>query len=149
MPGRAYWLKIWTGSGEADSHHGMVPQPPESLEPTHTQHPLNYYLTIYIALSTLTGLIGTTCFLYNYTLSIKASKHLFESLTAAVLRAPLRWLDTAPTGRVLNRFTADFDTVDNQLACNMMLTAESALDAGGICVAAALGTRALLLPAAR
>ena len=96
----------------------------------------------------MTALVGVMCFLYNYTLSIKASRLLFASLTSAVLRAPLRWLDTVPTGRVLNRFTADFDTVDNKLACNLMLTADSALDALGICVAANLGTRYLLAPAA-
>jgi len=37
-----------------------------------------------------------------------------------VLRTPLRWIDTVPQGRILNRFTADFDMVDfdvsNELA---------------------------------
>ncbi|TAQ89264.1 hypothetical protein B7494_g2401 [Chlorociboria aeruginascens] len=34
----------------------------------------------------------------------------------AVLRTPLRWIDTVPLGRILNRFTADFNIVDTQVA---------------------------------
>lgn len=124
-------------------------RPPSLGETPHTpQSPLYYYLIVYITISATTALIGVICFLYNYHLSIKASATLFHDVTIRVLRAPLRWLDTVPPGRVLNRFTADFDTVDTQLARNMALTVGSALDALGICVAATLGTPALLVPAA-
>lgn len=129
----------------------MTVQAPEQtvgLQTHGTVHSLNYYLALYIVISTITGLVGAACFLYSYVLSIKASKVLFEAVTSTVLRTPLRWLDTVPTGRILNRFTADFDKVDNQLACNIMLTTDSILDALGICVAAMLATPWLLLPAA-
>ncbi|MBE3048394.1 hypothetical protein IMZ48_39000, partial [Candidatus Bathyarchaeota archaeon] len=140
---------MWTGSEEtAPNHHGITLQTPESTSTYTPQHPLTYYLKIYIVLSTLTALLATTSYLYTATLSLKASRRLFASLTAAVLRAPLGWHDATPTGRILNRFTADFDAVDTRLAKNMMLTADSALGAMGICGAAVLGTRALFVPAA-
>lgn len=37
-------------------------------------------------------------------------------MTHAVLRAPLRWIDTVPAGRILNRFTSDTFTVDRRLS---------------------------------
>lgn len=112
------------------------------------QASLYYYITIYIAISAISALFDIACFLYNYHLSIKASALLFQRITTRVLRAPLRWLDTAPHGRVLNRFTADFDTIDTQLAENMMLSIDSALETLGICVAASLATPYLIAPAA-
>ena len=51
--------------------------------------------------------------------AIKGSKQLFENLTYAVLRAPLRWLDTTPVGRILNRFTADFAAIDSRLGTEL------------------------------
>ncbi|SPO07647.1 related to multidrug transporter (yeast bile transporter) [Cephalotrichum gorgonifer] len=155
--GRAYWLKIWTGSEEpqSDSYHyvaemtvqpSLLSVPQGSTYTTAQSHSLHYYLAIYIVISVSTGLLDILCFFYNYWLSIKASKILFEKITYAVLRTPLRWLDTVPLGRILNRFTADFDTIDNQLAENMMLTVDSSLDAFRVCIAATLGTRHLLAP---
>lgn len=48
--------------------------------------------------------------------SIKASKKLFHEFARAVFYAPTSWLDRTPTGRILNRFTSDFDAIDSSLA---------------------------------
>ena len=56
--------------------------------------------------------------LFIFVISLKASRILYQNLLYTVLRAPLRWLDTVPLGRVLNRFTADFNAVDSRIAPN-------------------------------
>ncbi|OAA54758.1 ABC bile acid transporter [Niveomyces insectorum RCEF 264] len=38
---------------------------------------------------------------------LRASRALFARMTHSILHAPLRWADTVPTGRILNRFTSD------------------------------------------
>ena len=48
--------------------------------------------------------------------SVRASRQLFEKFTSSILHAPIDWLDRVPTGRILNRFTADFETIDNMMA---------------------------------
>ena len=67
--------------------------------------------------------------------AIKASKIMFEKLTYTVLRAPLRWLDTVPVGRVLNRFTADFNVLDSRIAYNLGFGMWQFLELLGIMVA--------------
>ena len=37
-------------------------------------------------------------------------------MSYVILRTPLRWVDTVPVGRILNRFTADFNVIDGSLA---------------------------------
>lgn len=75
-----------------------------------------FYLKIYILLSLLTCVVGTLRHALLFTASIRSSRNLYQKLTYAVLRAPLRWLDTVPGGRILNRFSADFNMVDSKLA---------------------------------
>lgn len=86
---------------------------------------LRYYLLIYIAISLITSILGTIKFFYIFVGSIKASKNLFDSLTFTVLRTPLRWVDTVPLGRILNRFTADFNIIDSRLAMDIGFAASS------------------------
>ena len=62
-----------------------------------------------------------------YTLAIRGSRNLFEAMIYAILRTPLRWIDTVPVGRILNRFAADFDIVDTSLASELSYTIESIL----------------------
>ena len=77
---------------------------------------LKYYLGVYVGLSIIMCIIGTLRYYLVFTGSIRASRVLFEKLTYTVLRAPLRWLDTVPVGRVLNRFTSDFNVIDSRMA---------------------------------
>ena len=44
--------------------------------------------------------------------SLRASKQLHDSMTSAVLRAKLEFFDTNPSGRILNRFSADIGSND-------------------------------------
>lgn len=63
----------------------------------------------------------------------------------AVLHAPLRWLDTVPTGRILNRFIADFNTIDTNLANHMVLLGYFFLQLVGIIFGGGLVSPYLLL----
>ena len=47
---------------------------------------------------------------------MRASRELFQQLTYTILRTPIKWIDTVPKGRILNRITADFSIVDKPLA---------------------------------
>ena len=152
--GRSWWLKIWTGNEVAEQSHGMHVYNHSrehgfswvaSVEQTsihtmaapsmHGQHSLNFYLGIYVLLAVLSSLVGTFRFFYVYIGSIKASRRLFEKLNFVILRAPLRWLDTVPVGRILNRFTADFHIIDSQLANSISFGAGSFLGLIGVIVA--------------
>ncbi|KAH6709145.1 hypothetical protein BKA61DRAFT_556514 [Leptodontidium sp. MPI-SDFR-AT-0119] len=97
---------------------------------------IGFYLAGYIIISLVSTVVDVGRFYVVYRGSLRASKTVFRDMTYKVLRTPLRWLDTVPTGRILNRFTADFTSVDSQLSSNFAQVGSSFLSIAGIMVAA-------------
>ncbi|KIW37082.1 uncharacterized protein PV06_10710 [Exophiala oligosperma] len=132
---RSYWISVWTRAyrSEAvtsfhafhqDSH--FMQQPINAFRyisselSTTTMDPnLTYYLGVYLAISLVAWLEGTVRYFFVFVASIRASHTMFENLAFAVLRAPLRWLDTVPLGRILNRFTSDFNMLDSRISMDL------------------------------
>ena len=103
-----------------------------------TSQALWAYVGVYLGLSILICLLFVMKFLSILIVSIKASRKLFEDFNNAVFHAPLHWLDTVPTGRLLNRFTADFNVIDESMAdglgffLNQVLQMVAILGAGAV-----------------
>ena len=51
----------------------------------------------------------------SFALALRASKKLHDSMASAVLRAKIEFFDTNPSGRILNRFSADVGSNDDLL----------------------------------
>ncbi|RAK89414.1 P-loop containing nucleoside triphosphate hydrolase protein [Aspergillus costaricaensis CBS 115574] len=83
------------------------------------QYNVSYYAKIYITLSVLVCTVGATRSYFAMIGSLRASEVLFRRFLHQVLRTPLRWIDTVPLGRILNRFSNDFNLVDSQLGDDM------------------------------
>lgn len=73
-------------------------------------------LTAYIIIEFVMLLAQITRVMTFFYVGLKASRVLFQRMTHAILRAPLRWIDTVPAGRILNRFTSDTFVVDRRLS---------------------------------
>ncbi|KAK7413238.1 hypothetical protein QQX98_007897 [Neonectria punicea] len=150
--GRAWWLRIWTAQGDEiesrinlQDEHGFasafsIRQQPfhsaSSLHVAETQHDLAFYLWVYVGISVVTAVVGTLRFFWGYILAMKASRALFSKMLFTVLHTPLRWLDTVPVGRILNRFTSDFNIIDNRITLDWTLFFANLLGLIGVCVAA-------------
>ncbi|KAI9497160.1 ABC transporter type 1, transmembrane domain-containing protein [Zychaea mexicana] len=54
-----------------------------------------------------------------FTGSLRASRHIQAQLLDAILRAKVRFFDTAPMSRIINRFSTEMETIDQALAPSM------------------------------
>lgn len=139
--GRSWWITIWTRSYKeveaATVHllrHSMF-RPPQAAFNRSEDSDLPFYLAIYLGLSIALCCFGATRYLFVYTRSLSASKALFDKMTYTILRAPLRWLDTVPVGRILNRFTADFEAIDSRLGDELGFLLSCIIRLAGILIA--------------
>lgn len=107
-----------------------------------------FYLSIYVGFSVAACVVGTLRYLVLVHANLQSSRRMFEGLLATVLRAPPRWLDTVPVGRILNRFTSDIHLLDWRLGYDLGLFLSKALELMGILVASVLVSPTILVLAA-
>ncbi|KAJ5096035.1 hypothetical protein NUU61_005391 [Penicillium alfredii] len=140
MVGRAWWINIWTSSGASTQPHteqyqALLQHPMKRSMAPPEDNKLFMYIGIYVGISVAACIIGTVRYYLILSAAVRASRNLFKNLMYAVLRAPLRWLDTVPLGRILNRFTADFHTTDGRIGYDIGFFASKVLELLGIMVA--------------
>ncbi|KAI8638609.1 P-loop containing nucleoside triphosphate hydrolase protein [Parasitella parasitica] len=134
-----WWLKKWAQSYEskgfnmtlfamdgsqlpirasAHSHQGLATLVPSSGDDSPPDS--GYYFKFYIAINIINILFGLTRYITTFSGTIGASRKLYISLLDRVLKAPLRFFDTTPIGRVVNRFSKDFETIDASVPAGMV-----------------------------
>ncbi|RUS32865.1 LOW QUALITY PROTEIN: hypothetical protein BC938DRAFT_473988, partial [Jimgerdemannia flammicorona] len=84
---------------------------------------VDYYLGVYVIITLSTIFAQILRMSVQYFGSLKASRILYVKLLDAVINAPLRFFDTTPVGRIMNRFSKDFETIDSRLSssCGSLL----------------------------
>uniref|UniRef100_A0A8C4M9Q0 ATP-binding cassette sub-family C member 5 n=1 Tax=Equus asinus asinus TaxID=83772 RepID=A0A8C4M9Q0_EQUAS len=105
-----WWLSYWIkqGSGNTTVMQGNKTSVSSSMK----DNPLmQYYASIY-ALSMAVMLILKAV---RGVGTLRASSRLHDELFRRILRSPMKFFDTTPTGRILNRFSRDMDEVDVRL----------------------------------
>ncbi|KAK6999834.1 canalicular multispecific organic anion transporter 1, partial [Biomphalaria glabrata] len=87
----------------------------------------SYYLSVY----TVFGILQTLCaFVYMFLLQfrqISASRKFHTQLLHSIMNAPVRFFDSTPIGRILNRFGEDIVSVDYDIYSKANYTLNNAL----------------------
>ncbi|TDL18516.1 hypothetical protein BD410DRAFT_880297 [Rickenella mellea] len=83
--------------------------------PPATENPL-FYVWVYAGIGVVTALVDVISSITLYLGSYRASRRLFRQLLSTVVHATMRWHDVTPTGRMLNRFGKDMETIDSSLS---------------------------------
>ncbi|KAK0703815.1 hypothetical protein B0T26DRAFT_657262 [Lasiosphaeria miniovina] len=77
---------------------------------------IGFWMTAYVGFGFFIAFLEMLRVMVVFHIGLKASKLLFQRMVHAVLRAPLRWINKATSGRILNRFISDMTTMDMSLA---------------------------------
>lgn len=112
------------------------------------KHGTNYYLAIYALISISASLAHILQTIVLYFGSLRAARLLYKKLLMAVVRAPLRFFDTTPVGRIMNRFSNDFETVDSSIANNFSQLLSLIISVSSIIIVLAYITPAFVFVAA-
>jgi ABC-type multidrug transport system fused ATPase/permease subunit len=91
-----------------------------------TSGPVNvdYYIGLYVLICFATLVIDIGKAILTYRGSVYGAQVLFHQMLDRIVHAPMRFFDTTPVGRILNRFGKDIATIDTQLARNALVLFE-------------------------
>ncbi|XP_071120825.1 multidrug resistance-associated protein 1-like isoform X2 [Mytilus edulis] len=102
------WLSQWTSDTTLTNR---------SLESNSTvyRERNDYYLGVYGGTGIAIGIFLLSYVTLFMLRSVAASRKLHHEMLHSIIRAPMFFFDTTPIGRIVNRFSADIETIDNEL----------------------------------
>jgi ATP-binding cassette subfamily C (CFTR/MRP) protein 1 len=86
-----------------------------------TAHDEGFWLGLYISLILATVVSGILQGIQYSSFTIRAASEVQKRMMAAVLRAPMSYFDTTPTGQIINRFSRDQDVMDSLLPTSLLM----------------------------
>lgn len=103
LVGTDYWLALWSND---------KPIPSNSTD--HRNDSLrNERLTVYGILGFIQNIFFFVNWIFLANGTVRSSIKLHRELLKRIMRSPMRFFDTTPLGRIVNRFSKDIDMVDS------------------------------------
>jgi ATP-binding cassette subfamily C (CFTR/MRP) protein 4 len=103
-------------------------------------------LYLYSGLVVFLVIIALTCSLLFFRFCMITSTNLHNKMFTKIVRAPMRFFNTNPSGRILNRFSRDIGLIDESLPLSLMDTIEIALNVVAITVIISIINPWILIP---
>lgn len=100
LVGENFWLKHWSEKNEKNGENRNVV----------------FFVGIYVLISLGAAFFNSArSIVLLLVCSIRASRKLHDSMAVAVLRSPMSFFETTPVGRIINRFSSDMNSVDDNV----------------------------------
>ena len=119
--GQSAWLAVWSNGTQEDGSWRAV----------------RYYLGVYACLGLGSLVLQASKAIFLVKGTINSSRELHSRFLNKVLRLPMSFFESQPTGRLLNRFAKDTESIDTQIA--------STLNSFISCVVTVIGSVAVIL----
>lgn len=110
------WVRDWTNSNDPSQRVRSLKTWVTSFGNSTEKHSTAYFIIGYLLISSLyligvAARTGITCFG-----SLRASSRLYSGMIRRLLNAKMRFFDSTPSGRIINRLSRDMVSIDQQSA---------------------------------
>ncbi|PAA47237.1 hypothetical protein BOX15_Mlig030509g1 [Macrostomum lignano] len=105
------WLATWT----SDPLFSNASVTSNSNNSAYLRELSGYYTGTYSIFGVAILTIVTAYSLTDTFSALRASRRIHDSLLNRLFRVPMRFFDTTPTGRIVNRFSKDVEVIDREL----------------------------------
>ncbi|XP_054839830.1 ATP-binding cassette sub-family C member 5 isoform X3 [Eublepharis macularius] len=109
-----WWLSYWIKQGSGNTTLTLGNETIVSISMKDNPH-MRYYASIYALSMGVMLILKAVRGVVFVKGTLRASSRLHDELFRRILRSPMKFFDTTPTGRILNRFSKDMDEVDVRL----------------------------------
>ncbi|CAE6492871.1 unnamed protein product [Rhizoctonia solani] len=122
-----FWIKHWGESYETKARTMLIAGNWFDLGFPSASRNVVPYLAVYLIIQTSISLINILSQIPDIWATLRASRTLYEKMLHSVMRSPSRFFDRTPSGRILNRFSKDIDTIDSGIQTFMVSVLTQAL----------------------
>ncbi|KAG2195149.1 hypothetical protein INT47_006598 [Mucor saturninus] len=172
--GQDYWIKVWSSAytslkqvvfnysefsamstpnehiaNAMHSYNFMIPASVKAFATVMKEGKavdVGYYLGIYFLIGMLSLCLTTIRYMVLFAGSLEASKRIHAQLLDRILRAKVRFFDTTPMGRIVNRFSSDLETIDQAVAPSLSFLVYSIVATLYVTVLVSVITPAFIIP---
>jgi ATP-binding cassette subfamily C (CFTR/MRP) protein 1 len=123
-----WWMGIWF-SGRIQPDPGM-----------------KFYMSIYILIAFINASVVLARNIGVALGGLRSARELHAKLFSSIIRAPQRFFDTTPVGRIVNRFSKDQEVVDTMLPFSLAEFAKSVFQLAFIFLLIAFSTPPIVIP---
>ncbi|XP_041038600.1 multidrug resistance-associated protein 5 isoform X1 [Carcharodon carcharias] len=109
-----WWLSYWINAGSGNISETSENETSVGQNMKDNPH-MHYYAGIYALSMAVILIIKAVRGIVFVKGTLRASSRLHDELFHKILRGPMKFFDTTPSGRILNRFSRDMDEVDTRL----------------------------------
>ncbi|KAJ3014895.1 hypothetical protein HKX48_004894 [Thoreauomyces humboldtii] len=119
--GQDWWLKQWSQAyTQLDGRTEEVLPSNDDRIGSSRKHGEAVNVDRYLMIYALIGLVSMLAVIVRiflvYSGSLQASRKLHQDILLRLLQAPMRFFDTTPMGRIVNRFSRDLQTIDQDVS---------------------------------
>ncbi|KAI8739255.1 ATP-binding cassette sub-family C member 9 [Biomphalaria glabrata] len=107
-----FWLSVWSSDSNFYARNATAHARNNTVDVEFDNTP---YLMTFIYLSVGSVLATLVGCLIIYQTGYVASKNLFTNMLVTAMHFPIRFFDTNPSGRIINRFSGDVVAIDQRL----------------------------------
>ncbi|WRT68702.1 uncharacterized protein IL334_005682 [Kwoniella shivajii] len=153
--GNNAWIKEWANSNDRASTStsltilSLIQSRKEIMETIHIElskeRSTLFYLGVYWGISAcyILGVAGKTA--VTFFGSLTASQSLYSKLVRRILGAKMRFFDSTPSGRIMNRLSKDMSSIDQEAAEILMYFFNNCLAASAVLAVVTFSTPAFLI----
>ena len=105
-----------------------------------------YYIHIYVGIISVVLFLGIAYILHFCKVAVDAAQRLHDNMLATVMHSPVRFFDSNPVGRTLNRFTKDMGQIDENLPVTFLEIMRSCLPLAGVVIVAGVVNPYVFIP---
>ncbi|CAB0034969.1 unnamed protein product [Trichogramma brassicae] len=106
-----------------------------------------FYIYLYTGVTVAVFVVGLTRTIVYYSRCMRSGEALHNRAFSALIRAPLRFFDDNPSGRILNRFSKDTIGIDELLTKAMLDAGQNLLNIAGALTLTCIVNQIFLAPA--
>lgn len=109
------WIKDWANANDPSAGGGSSGQTGDiSMRTYLITRSTEFYLGVYVAITGVFLLGVAARFGIGYIGSLRASSKLYDKLLKRILGAKMRFFDSTPSGRIINRLSKDMSSIDTE-----------------------------------